>query len=181
MRRRKITTCVSLAVCFFFPCRVTSFTVLRLTASSASLIEADNSPWYLRLRRISSQKPTSRRALKTSKPTFLRIATGEDLLQRSFVPRRDLLSREAKDLRISKPCPRPSRRQDLLRRLNHAGQHVLEKRIRQSKLGVDQSEEGLYLLRHIREVGRDAVLQLALRFPVIALPNFVLTPTQHTA
>src|SRR2546430_15487454 len=32
--------CVSRAVCFFFPWRVTSLTVLRLTARSASSIEA---------------------------------------------------------------------------------------------------------------------------------------------
>src|SRR5437764_1812595 len=119
MRRRKITTCVSLAVCFFFPCRVTSFTVLRLTASSASLIEADKSPWYLRFARSSLSKPTSRRTLKTSKPTFLRIATGEDLLQRSFVPRRDLLSSEVENLCVSEPRPSAGRRKDFLGRLNH--------------------------------------------------------------
>jgi hypothetical protein len=40
---------------------------------------------------------------------------------------------------------------------------------------VDQSEEGLYLLRHIRERGRDAGLQLGCRFLVIALPKLLLT------
>src|SRR6266478_1686368 len=76
MRRRSRTTCVSRAVCFFLPWRVTSLAVSRLTASSASLIEADKSPWYLRFARSSLSRPTSKRTLKTSKPTFLRIATG---------------------------------------------------------------------------------------------------------
>src|SRR5689334_22372204 len=76
MRRRKITTCVSLAVCFFFPCSVTSLTVLRLTASSASLIEADKSPWYRRFFRSSLSSAINKRTLNTSKPTGLRIATG---------------------------------------------------------------------------------------------------------
>src|SRR6266478_4540598 len=40
---------------------------------------------------------------------------------------------------------------------------------------MGQSEEGLHLLRHIRESGRDAGLQLGCRFRVIALPKFVLT------
>ena len=40
---------------------------------------------------------------------------------------------------------------------------------------MDQSEEGLYLLRHIREGGRDAGLQLGCRFRVIALPKLLLT------
>ena len=34
-----MTTCFSFAVCFFLPCRVTSLTLLRLTASGASLID----------------------------------------------------------------------------------------------------------------------------------------------
>ncbi len=38
-----------------------------------------------------------------------------------------------------------------------------------------QSEERLYLLRHICEGGRDAGLQLGCRFRVIALAKFVLT------
>src|SRR5206468_9583291 len=52
--------------------------------------------------------------------------------------------------------------------------HVLQKGIGQSKLGMGQSEEGLHLLRHIPEGGRDAGLQLGCRFRVVALPKFVL-------
>jgi len=84
MRRRRRTTCVSRAVCFFFPWRVTNLTVLRLTASSASLIEADKSPRYLRFSRSSLSRPTNSRTLKTSKLGFLRIATG----RRSFAGNR---------------------------------------------------------------------------------------------
>jgi hypothetical protein len=40
---------------------------------------------------------------------------------------------------------------------------------------VDQCEEGLYLLRHIREGSCDAGFQLGSRFRIIALPKFVLT------
>src|SRR6516164_1126130 len=82
MRRRRRTTCVSRAVRFFLPWRVTSPTVLRLTASSASLIEADKSPWYRRFSRSSLSRPTNSRTLKTSKSGFLRIATD----RRSFQP-----------------------------------------------------------------------------------------------
>src|SRR5215469_1893274 len=84
MRRRRRTTCVSPAVCFFLPWRVTNLTVLRLTASSASLIEADKSPRYLRFSRSSLSRPTNSRTLKTSKLGFLRIATG----RRSFAGNR---------------------------------------------------------------------------------------------
>src|SRR2546430_8152695 len=126
MRLLRRTNWVSRAVCFFLPWRVTSLTLLRLTASSASLIEADKSPWYLRFARSNLSRAISKRTLKTSKPTFLRIATGQDLLQSSFVPRRHLLSSEVENLCVSEPRPSAGRRKDFLGRLNHAGQHVLE-------------------------------------------------------
>src|SRR5438128_4530129 len=107
-------------------------------------------------------------------PSWL-FPTSEDLFQRSFVPRCHFLCGKTENLCISELRPRASRRQDLFRRLNHAGQHVLQKGIGQSKLSMAQSEERLYLLRHICESGRNASLKLGCRFRVIALPKFVLT------
>src|SRR5947208_12319478 len=103
----------------------------------------------------------------------LLFPSSEDLFQRSFVPRCYFLCGKTKNLCISELRPRPSRRQDLFRR--HAGQHILQKGIGQSKLSMAQSEERLYLLGHICEGGRDAGLKLGCRFRVIALPKFVLT------
>src|SRR5437660_6993736 len=103
------------------------------------------------------------------------FSTSEDLFQRSFVPRCYFLCGKTENLCISELRPRASRSQDLFRRLNHAGQHVLQKGIGQSKLSMAQSEECLYLLRHICEGGRDAGLKLGCRFRVIALAKFVLT------
>jgi hypothetical protein len=53
--------------------------VLRLTASSASLIEADKSPLYLRFERSSLSRPINKRTLNASKPMFLRVGTGPHL------------------------------------------------------------------------------------------------------
>src|SRR5436309_13601359 len=53
--------------------------------------------------------------------------TSEDLFQRSFVPRCYFPCGKTENPCISELRPRPSRRQDLFRRLNHAGQHVLQK------------------------------------------------------
>src|SRR6184192_4397306 len=70
----------------------------------------------------------------------LLFPTSEDLLQRSFVPRRYLLSGEAENLCVSESRPRPGRRQHLLWRFNYAGQNVLQQRICEGNLGVYQSE-----------------------------------------
>src|SRR5437867_11194901 len=101
------------------------------------------------------------------------VPTTEVLIQRSFVPRCYFLCGKTENLCISELRPRASRRQDLFRRLNHAGQHVLQKGIGQSKLSMAQSEERLYLLRHICEGGRNAGLKLGCGFRVIALSKFV--------
>src|SRR5438128_8711573 len=55
-------------------------------------------------------------------PSWL-FPTSEDLFQRSFVPRCHFLCGKTENLCISELRPRASRRQDLFRRLNHAGQH----------------------------------------------------------
>src|SRR5882762_6021667 len=163
------------------------------------------SVWTNCFARSSLSRPTSKRTLKTSKPTFLRIATGranhplrshrskilvavcsvryihvpgipfkqgpkrllvltpfsvagaaggtlffswliataEYLLQSGFVSSRHFLCCVPKNLCVSElsPCPSPS--QHIFWRLNHAGQNILQEGIRQSKLGMCQSEERL--------------------------------------
>ena len=54
-----------------------------------------------------------------------------------------------------------SRRQNFIWRFNHAGQYILHKRIRRSKLNMGQSEEGLRFLGHFSKAGDHASLQLA--------------------
>src|SRR6266566_3187916 len=89
------------------------------------------------VKHLSIQLPCSRRRKHLSS---LLLSTSEDLFERSFVPRRYFLCGKTKNLCISEPRPRASRRQDIFRRLNHTSQHVLQKGIGQSELGMGQSE-----------------------------------------
>jgi hypothetical protein len=105
----------------------------------------------------------------------LMLTGGEHLLESGFVSSGYFLRCEAKNLCVPDPGPRACRGEYLLGWLNHAGQHILQKGIRQSKLAMAQREKCLYLLRHICERSRDAGLKLGCRFRVITLPKFVLT------
>lgn len=65
----------------------------------------------------------------------------EYLLESGLVTCRHLLRGVVKNFHVSRPGARASRREYFFGRLNHAGEYVLQKRVRQSKLAVGKSEE----------------------------------------
>jgi hypothetical protein len=103
------------------------------------------------------------------------ITTAEYLLQCGFVSSCDFLPGEAKNLCVPEPRPRACRRENLLGRLNHASQDVLQKRIGEGNLHVYQCEERLYLLRHICEGGRNTGFEVICCLGLVASPDFVFT------
>jgi hypothetical protein len=90
----------------------------------------------------------------------LMLTGREHLLQCSLVASCYFLRGVVENLGVSRPGACASRRQHFVGGLNHAGQNVLQERICQGKLRVYQSEQRLYLLRHICKGGRNAGLKL---------------------
>src|SRR5258708_36592173 len=88
------------------------------------------------------------------------FATSEYLLQSGFVSSRHLLCCMAKNLCVADSCPCTCRSQYVFGRLNHAGQHVLQKGIGQSKLRMGQGEERRYFLSEVDERGLHISCQL---------------------
>src|SRR6267154_209399 len=103
---------------------------------------------------------------------------GDDLLKSSFVARRDLLSGVAKNLDVAKLCAGTRGRQRVLRWFSRAGEDVLQERIGQGKLRMDQREQCLNFFGHVNEGGRDSRFELRRCFSAIAALQFVSTSSQ---
>src|SRR6516162_2829074 len=111
-------------------------------------------------------------------PSLL-FAMSQYLFQRGFVSSRDLLAGKAKNLCVSELCPRTGGGQYFLGRLSHAGQDVLQQRVREGDLCVHQSEERLHLPGYVREGRHDTGLKVVHRFRVVASLKFVLTSSNQ--